>query len=801
MKRELTNDEFHLLENILTDFYKKETTLENCKQLVTFSLLNDNVDEILKNIIHSLMLEEEVRMWRAVNLGFNEEEYIEFLGKSIYQAQITLLKTRDPNITKGLDNYLYAAYNICSIMHYLIVNFFNQFSLTKMLFIASSNQLKRYVNSNDIDFADILNSLQEIFKRNKVTIGNVTEDLSEFRDINDSDLICCLTKTTVAVSSLLLPFYNPYFSDEILIMALKKKISEIRLFITEKMNNYFSFADDVLNRIIIDNSLEDINFLKRLNSLPDDPFIEFINVFDLNKFSFVDFDYDFNHDGFGFKQVNKLFENFKIDLTKEHDEYLTFLDETKHTMAEAFKKNIPNLSQNLIKQFAENIFDEDAQGLAGTAYLFGICVNKNFKKAYDCFLNGYKLGSSECAYKLSVMYINQLYVSFDLKKRLFYLNRACGLKNKTAIKQRNEIKNFYFSLFSNDICHPKFVDIEGILIRYYRPKIKEKYIKLSGIFLNEYVCYDDDYVRNINFLFDWCNEFSFQSKLYSLLCKLEKEGTINPEIAYDIGKTLEKIITWDDYEKNSGSFCNINKKTIPKGPSICWYILAYELGKKHIEMEFLLWYGLGAVNKNRYSDDLFCKIILNTNSLKLFREYNPNRSLITKLAENGFNKAYGYLIRFYVEENNYEMANQCGLKFLSVATDEDIGFLLHDIINLNNNMMFKTNIEEYLYKKSPKLENTSSKEGCFIASCVYGSYNCPQVWVLRRYRDYKLYKTFYGRIFIKIYYLISPKLVKLFGDKKCFKKICKNELDNLIKKLKKQGFLDTPYNDFYRNKM
>ena len=30
--------------------------------------------------------------------------------------------------------------------------------------------------------------------------------------------------------------------------------------------------------------------------------------------------------------------------------------------------------------------------------------------------------------------------------------------------------------------------------------------------------------------------------------------------------------------------------------------------------------------------------------------------------------------------------------------------------------------------------NNSSSGGCYIATCVYGSYDCPEVWTLRRFR-------------------------------------------------------------------
>ena len=53
----------------------------------------------------------------------------------------------------------------------------------------------------------------------------------------------------------------------------------------------------------------------------------------------------------------------------------------------------------------------------------------------------------------------------------------------------------------------------------------------------------------------------------------------------------------------------------------------------------------------------------------------------------------------------------------------------------------------------------------------------------------------YGRLFISVYYAISPLLVKLFGDKHWFKRICKLQLDRVVWKLKEQGVPDTPYKD------
>ena len=104
---------------------------------------------------------------------------------------------------------------------------------------------------------------------------------------------------------------------------------------------------------------------------------------------------------------------------------------------------------------------------------------------------------------------------------------------------------------------------------------------------------------------------------------------------------------------------------------------------------------------------------------------------------------------------------------------------------------FKRKFEKYLSIN----EVSSNGGGCYIATCVYGSYNCPQVWALRRYRDYVLSQSWYGRIFIKCYYKVSPILVRLYGDKVWFRNFWKLRLDKTIDNLIKRGIKDTFYND------
>lgn len=85
--------------------------------------------------------------------------------------------------------------------------------------------------------------------------------------------------------------------------------------------------------------------------------------------------------------------------------------------------------------------------------------------------------------------------------------------------------------------------------------------------------------------------------------------------------------------------------------------------------------------------------------------------------------------------------------------------------------------------------------GCYIATAVYGSYDCPQVWTLRRFRDNVLAESRYGRAFIRCYYAISPHLVRWFGKTRWFRTFWKRRLDRMVRRLNEAGTEDTPYQD------
>lgn len=95
----------------------------------------------------------------------------------------------------------------------------------------------------------------------------------------------------------------------------------------------------------------------------------------------------------------------------------------------------------------------------------------------------------------------------------------------------------------------------------------------------------------------------------------------------------------------------------------------------------------------------------------------------------------------------------------------------------------------------PEGDKKFQDSGCYVATAVYGSYDCPEVWTLRRFRDYQLAKTWCGRLFVHTYYAISPTLVKWFGNTEWFKNIFKPILDKMIDILQEKGVENTPYQD------
>lgn len=90
-------------------------------------------------------------------------------------------------------------------------------------------------------------------------------------------------------------------------------------------------------------------------------------------------------------------------------------------------------------------------------------------------------------------------------------------------------------------------------------------------------------------------------------------------------------------------------------------------------------------------------------------------------------------------------------------------------------------------------ETAKPKSGCYVATAVYGSYDCPEVWILRRFRDQTLLQSALGRRFVKAYYTASPSAVRLGGP--VLRWIARGPLALLVRVLRTRGVDDREYSD------
>ena len=80
-------------------------------------------------------------------------------------------------------------------------------------------------------------------------------------------------------------------------------------------------------------------------------------------------------------------------------------------------------------------------------------------------------------------------------------------------------------------------------------------------------------------------------------------------------------------------------------------------------------------------------------------------------------------------------------------------------------------------------EAPKKKEGCYIATAVYGSYDAPEVRTLRRFRDETLKKSAAGRTFIRVYYRFSPPIAQRLKNATKVNRLVRRMLDGFVEKL------------------
>jgi hypothetical protein len=150
--------------------------------------------------------------------------------------------------------------------------------------------------------------------------------------------------------------------------------------------------------------------------------------------------------------------------------------------------------------------------------------------------------------------------------------------------------------------------------------------------------------------------------------------------------------------------------------------------------------------------------ISNNNRLEIsYKDYNGKSSL-RQISNVGYSNEF----QKNSSKNNEHISAYCHLR--------------------NEKRTFKLNrIEKIRFVESNKNTNwVNNSSGCYIATMAYGSYEHPQVMILRKFRDDVLLCSFIGKLFVKVYYFISPKLVIILKNQNTINTIIRKMLDKFI---------------------
>jgi hypothetical protein len=99
---------------------------------------------------------------------------------------------------------------------------------------------------------------------------------------------------------------------------------------------------------------------------------------------------------------------------------------------------------------------------------------------------------------------------------------------------------------------------------------------------------------------------------------------------------------------------------------------------------------------------------------------------------------------------------------------------------------------DFLRKSAGELPDSpgggkTEKSGCFIATAVFENPEAPEVVTLRVFRDGVLSRSIAGRLLVRTYYALSPRVARLISRSKRIKSIARRILRPFVKYLKKRS--------------
>lgn len=485
---------------------------------------------------------------------------------------------------------------------------------------------------------------------------------------------------------------------------------------------------------------------------------------------------------------------------------------------------------------AADMGNAEAQNEIATYYLQGSNgLSKDENKAFELLEKAATNNNASAQHNISLCYYNGWGTAIDIEKSIFWCEKAASNGNQDAIKNldilkaiNTESKNFDVQngvLISYNGCADNINIPEGVTRiangAFYAARNNYKNIGIAGIILPSSLRHIDENAFS-NLLVPWVafgiseyNEhFSVQdgvlfNKDKTLLIKypIDKQDfeyavpdtvkQISPN-AFKYARNLRKLVLPSSLENigeeaitalNNLQYIDFSKTKLVEFPkSLCASC------NKLIDVKFptnLRKIGWGAF----FGDNSLRQISLPNELTEIaecafgncsnLSDINISKSVV-KIGESAFTECtslHSIIIPRDINVHPEAIPQNCKVKYYRAKGDLNY--------SQSENIARKGTVES----QSDTKDGNDKSGGCYVATCVYGSYDCPPVWTLRRFRDNTLSQNLFGRMFIRVYYAVSPTIVKMFGKYKWFHNMWKKPLDRLVSKLQRNGMESTPYQD------
>lgn len=397
--------------------------------------------------------------------------------------------------------------------------------------------------------------------------------------------------------------------------------------------------------------------------------------------------------------------------------------------------------------------DASVQYSIGTAYLDGVDVEQDYEQAFYWISKAAQQGYRIAQYDLSVMYFKGEGVEQSYEKAFYWASKAAQQGDRNA--------QFNLAVM---YAHGNGVEADlSTALDWYTKAAEQGLAQAQNILGHTY--YDGDAVagvaQNIELSKKWLTEAALQGDAEAQFCLANL-------YAYRIQPpNIKEAMKWAMFSADQGNsyaqeLCGLfltEGKGIAANPTLALqYIRQSAEQENEIGMHDLaLFYMNGTV----VAKDINRAIeLFRSASAKGFCRSSYNLGLI-------YGQGLGVPLDLHESKKWFQIAAHQG--------DEEAAEKVREVEQL--------------------IKQNANSGGCYVATAVYGSYDCPEVWTLRRFRDYTLAQTVCGRAFIKLYYAISPTIVKWFGHTGWFKRMWRGVLDRMVRKLWDEGVENIPYED------